>query len=90
MSRDSDFRVYIMTNDLDTVLYVGRTNSFERRAGEWRTGEIPGFTADYRRQSSSIWSIIGTLKKRSRVKSSSRDGRERKRGANRETESSLV
>ena len=48
MSRDSDFWVYIMTNGLDTVLCVGLTNSLERRAGEWRTGEIPGFTADYR------------------------------------------
>ena len=37
-----------MTNEHDTVLYIGMTNDLERRISEHRTGEIPGFTADYR------------------------------------------
>ena len=29
------------------MLYIGMTNDLSRRIGEHRTGEIPGFTADY-------------------------------------------
>jgi len=47
MPRDYDFWVYIMTNRHDSVLYIGMTNDLSRRIGEHRTGEIPGFTADY-------------------------------------------
>ena len=46
--RDYNFWVYIMTNDHDTVLYVGMANDLARRIGEHRTGEIPGFTSDFR------------------------------------------
>jgi putative endonuclease len=46
--RDYNFWVYIMTNDHDTVLYVGMTNDLARRISEHRTGEILGFTADFR------------------------------------------
>ena len=48
MSRDYDFWVYIVTNEHDSVLYVGMTNDLARRVSEHRDGEIPGFTADYR------------------------------------------
>jgi putative endonuclease len=46
--RDYDFWVYIMTTELATVLYIGMTNDLSRRVNEHRSGEIPGFTADYR------------------------------------------
>ena len=48
MSRDYDFWVYIVTNQHDAVLYIGMTNSLARRISEHRSGELPGFTADYR------------------------------------------
>ena len=48
MVRDYNFWVYIMTNDHNTVLYVGMTNDLARRISEHRAGEISGFTADYR------------------------------------------
>ena len=48
MPREYDFWVYIMTNKLDSVLYVGMTNDLTRRVSEHQSGEIPGFTADYR------------------------------------------
>ena len=48
MSRDYDFWVYIVTNQADSVLYIGVTNDLSRRLSEHRSGEIPGFTADYR------------------------------------------
>jgi predicted GIY-YIG superfamily endonuclease len=48
MPREYDFWVYIMTNKLDTVLYIGMTNDLTRRVSEHQSGEIPGFTADYR------------------------------------------
>ena len=48
MARDYNFRVYILTNEVETVLYIGMTNDLARRISEHRAGEIPGFTADYR------------------------------------------
>src|SRR6266478_663758 len=48
MSRDYDFWVYIVTNQHDSVLYIGMTNDLARRISEHRSGEIAGFTADYR------------------------------------------
>jgi len=49
MPRDYNFWVYIVTNEHESVLYVGMTNDLARRISEHRAGEIPGFTADYRR-----------------------------------------
>ena len=37
-----------MTNQHDPVLYIGMTNDLSRRISEHRSGEVPGFTADYR------------------------------------------
>jgi putative endonuclease len=37
-----------MTNQHNAVLYIGMTNSLDRRVYEHRQGEMPGFTADYR------------------------------------------
>lgn len=39
--------VYIMTNDRQTVLYVGITNDLARRAAEHKARANPGFTARY-------------------------------------------
>lgn len=38
------FYVYMMTNKGQTTLYVGVTNSLERRVHQHRSGEVPGFT----------------------------------------------
>jgi predicted GIY-YIG superfamily endonuclease len=48
MPQDYNFWVRIVTNDHDSVLYIGMTNDLARRISEDRTGEIPGFTANYR------------------------------------------
>jgi len=48
VARDYNFWFYIMTNQHDAVLYIGMTNSLGRRISQHRSGEIPGFTADYR------------------------------------------
>jgi putative endonuclease len=48
VARDYNFYVYIVPNKHDSVLYVGMTNDLAHRIGEHRSGEIPGFTADYR------------------------------------------
>ena len=37
-----------MTNQNDSVLYIGMTNDLARRMSEHRSGEFAGFTADYR------------------------------------------
>jgi putative endonuclease len=48
MPQDYNFWVYIVTNEHDSVLYIGMTNDLARRISEHRAGEIPGFAADYR------------------------------------------
>ena len=55
MPREYDFWVYIMTNKLDSVLYIGMTNDLTRRVWEHQSGEIPGFTADYRCHKPVFW-----------------------------------
>ncbi len=42
------FYVYIMTNNNNTVLYTGITNSIVRRVDEHKEGTSPGFTNKYR------------------------------------------
>jgi putative endonuclease len=48
VARDYNFYGYIVTNEHESVLYIGLTNDLARRISEHRAGEIPGFTADYR------------------------------------------
>jgi putative endonuclease len=48
MGRDYNFWVYVVTNEHESVLYVGMINDLARRITEHRTGAIPDFTADYR------------------------------------------
>src|SRR5437764_597100 len=47
MAQDYNFWVYIVTNEHDSVLYVGMTNDLARRISEHRSDEIPSFAADY-------------------------------------------
>lgn len=41
------YYVYIATNSLSTVLYVGVTNDLERRISEHKHKLVPGFTSRY-------------------------------------------
>ncbi|MCF7804194.1 MAG: GIY-YIG nuclease family protein [Candidatus Marinimicrobia bacterium] len=45
--RDHNYHVYIMTNPANTVLYIGMTNTIERRVWEHKNHWIPGFTKKY-------------------------------------------
>ena len=47
MSRIFQFWVYFMTNNYNTVLYVGITNDLERRVREHKSKAIDGFTKKY-------------------------------------------
>jgi len=70
MSRDYDFWVYIVTNQLDSVLYIGMTNDLTRRISEHRSGEVPGSRQITDVTNSFIGSIILTLRRQLRAKSS--------------------
>jgi serine O-acetyltransferase len=50
-----------MTNELHAVLYIGMTNDLSRRVNEHRSGEIPGFTADYRCHKLVYWEHYSEL-----------------------------
>ena len=41
------YYVYILTNKLNTVLYIGVTNNIERRVYEHKNKLIEGFTSKY-------------------------------------------
>ena len=47
MFRGHHYYVYILTNKNDAVMYVGMTNSIERRVHEHKTKMVPGFTEKY-------------------------------------------
>ena len=42
------YYVYILSNQSNSVLYVGMTNNLERRLYEHRSGAAEGFTKKYR------------------------------------------
>jgi putative endonuclease len=44
---DKQYFVYMMTNRWKNVLYVGVTNSLERRVWQHKYGDAPGFTKKY-------------------------------------------
>ena len=79
MPQDYNFWVYIVTNDHDSVLYIGMTNDLARRISEHRAGEIPGFAADYRCKKLVYYEHCTNVRTRLRVKSSSRNGREQRK-----------
>lgn len=45
--RNMSYWAYILTNQYNTVLYVGMTNNLERRMAEHKSGTVPGFTKRY-------------------------------------------
>ena len=45
--RNYNFYVYILTNQYNNVMYVGVTNSLERRLTEHKSGMNEGFTTKY-------------------------------------------
>jgi putative endonuclease len=44
---NKQYYIYIMTNELNTVLYTGVTNDLEKRAEEHKLKLIEGFTKKY-------------------------------------------
>jgi putative endonuclease len=45
--RDRTYWVYILASDKLGTLYVGVTNSLERRVAQHKNKDLPGFTATY-------------------------------------------
>lgn len=41
------YYIYILTNQSDTVMYIGVTNDLKRRIYEYRSGLVEGFTKRY-------------------------------------------
>ena len=70
MSRDYDFWVYIVTNQTDSVLYIGVTNDLSRRLNEHRSARFLGSRQITDVTNSFIGSIILTLRKPLRAKNS--------------------
>lgn len=40
--------VYILTNKIHSVLYIGVTTDLQRRVGEHKSGEVKGFSQRYK------------------------------------------
>jgi len=47
MREERTYWVYIMTNRLNTVLYIGTTRNLEYRVDEHKQKKLPGFTRRY-------------------------------------------
>ena len=45
--KTNSYYVYLLTNKNDKVMYVGVTNTLERRMHEHKTKMVPGFTTKY-------------------------------------------
>jgi len=77
--RDHNFWVYITTNDHDTVLYIGMTKDLARRIREHRTGEIPGFTANFRCRKLLYYEhctdVLGTIAREKQLKKCARNNK---------------
>ena len=48
MRRKFAYYIYILTNERNTVFYIGVTNNIIKRTFEHKTGLIDGFTKKYR------------------------------------------
>ncbi len=48
MARNHTYSVYMVTNFVRSVLYIGVTSDLEGRLYEHREGELKGFTKQYR------------------------------------------
>ena len=74
--------VYMMTNKRHTVLYIGVTNSIERRSGEHKTHFDPkSFTARYNAEKL-VWyevhsSVTAAIKREKQIKKWNRPWKER-------------
>jgi len=44
---DRNYCVYVLTNRVGSVLYIGVTNDLQRRLWEHKTHALPGFTERY-------------------------------------------
>ena len=56
-----DYYVYIMTNQYNTVLYVGVTNDILRRVQEHKAGINKGFTSRYRIKKLVYYEVIDDI-----------------------------
>ena len=64
--------VYILTNDTNTVLYIGVTNNIARRIYEHKNGLVPGFSKRYNLHKlvycESCTSIIDAIRREKQLK----------------------